>query len=174
MNPTKDVKYCIKCGNLLSDKKEGGKVRKKCDSCGWTYYENPVPACACVIVNEKNEILLIKRKVEPAEGCWALPSGYIEIDETPEETAVKELEEETGLKGKIIKFLGYFEQDSPVCKKVISFGFHLQATGGMLKARDDALDAKFFPFPQMPDIPFSSHIEFIKIIKKEIDINLAP
>ena len=167
MNPTQEAKFCIKCGNLLQEKKEEEKIRKKCPNCGWIYYENPVPASASVVLNDKNEILLIRRGVEPALGKWALPSGYIEIDQTPQECAVDELEEETGLKGTIIKSLGYFMQDSPICKKVISFGFFLKQTAGKLQAGDDALEAKFFPISEIPYLPFSSHREFVKIIIKE-------
>jgi len=166
MNAVLEPKYCIKCGSLLKDKKEGNITRKWCPNCGWTYYENPVPASACVVLNDKNEVLLIKRKVEPSAGRWALPSGYVEIYQTPEECAVAELEEETGLKGKIKKSLGYFMQDSPICKKVISFGFYLEKIGGKLKPGDDALEAKFFTVSRMPYLPFSSHRRFIEIIKK--------
>ena len=167
MNPVQEAKYCIKCGSLLQDKKEEEKIRKRCPKCGWTYYENPVPASACVVVNNRNEILLVKRGVEPALGKWALPSGYVEIEQTPEECAVKELEEESGLKGNIKKSLGYFMQDSPICKTVISFGFFFEQTEGNLQSGDDALDAKFFPISEIPYLPFSSHRKFVKIIKKE-------
>jgi 8-oxo-dGTP diphosphatase len=162
------ARYCIRCGaSLITKKDEEGKSRKICPNCGWTFYENPVPASACVVLNDKNEILLIKRKVEPSAGSWALPSGYVEIYQTPAECAIAELEEETGLKGKIKKSLGYYIQDSPICKKVISFGFYMEQTGGTLKAGDDALDARLFPISEIPHLPFASHREFVKIIKKD-------
>ncbi len=163
-----EVKFCIKCGTKLIVKSDHeGKVRKMCAECDWIFYENPLPAAVCVILNKKREILLIKRKVEPSAGKWALPSGYVEIDQTPEKCAVVELKEETGLKGKIISFLGYNMQTSQICKKVISFGFHLKKIGGKLIPGDDALDAKFFPIKKIPELPFSSHKKFIQIIKKQ-------
>lgn len=167
MNAVLEAKYCIKCGNLLKDKKEENITRKWCPNCGWTYYENPVPVCACIVLNGKDEILLIKRKVEPAAGYWALPSGYVEINQTPAECSVAELEEETGLKGKIKKSLGYFMQDSPICKRVISFGFYLEKIGGKLKPGDDALETKFFPISEIPYLPFSSHRKFVDLIKRQ-------
>ena len=165
---SEEVKFCIKCGTPLVTKSDyEGKSRKMCPNCEWIFYENPIPAAVCVVLNGKKEILLIKRKVEPSAGKWALPSGYVEINQTPKECAVVELEEETGLKGKIVSFLGYFMQASPICKKVISFGFYLEKVGGKLRAGDDALDANFFPIKKIPDLPFSSHKKFVQIIKRQ-------
>jgi 8-oxo-dGTP diphosphatase len=168
MNPINDARFCILCGTPLIELKDhDGKKRKGCPACGWIYYENPVPAVACVVINEHNEVLLVKRKFEPAKGAWALPSGYIEIDQTPAECAITELKEETGLEGCIKQELGYFMQDSPVCKKVISIGFDMEVVGGQLKAGDDALDARFVPLSFVPPLPFASHIEFLKTVTQE-------
>jgi 8-oxo-dGTP diphosphatase len=172
MNPVHDARFCIRCGTPLIELKDhDGKKRKGCPACGWIYYENPVPAVACVVINENNEVLLVKRKFEPAKGTWALPSGYIEIDQTPAECAIVELKEETGLDGRIKHELGYFMQDSPVCKKVISIGFHMEIVGGELKAGDDAADARFASLSSIPQLPFASHREFLKIVTSEKGIN---
>lgn len=56
----------------------------------------------------------MKRRIEPKAGFWALPSGYMEINLTPEENALQELEEETGLKGKIMHCIGWFYGKSPI------------------------------------------------------------
>jgi len=60
------------------------------------------------VLGDNHELFLIKRRNEPKPGTWALPSGYVEIDETSAECAVHELEEETGLIGEAEEFLGYF------------------------------------------------------------------
>lgn len=168
MNPANDARFCILCGTpLIEVKDHDGKKRKGCPACGWIYYENPVPAAACVVVNEQNEVLLVKRRFEPAKGKWALPSGYVEIDQTPAECAIAELKEETGLVGRIKRELGYFMQDSPVCKKVISIGFHMEIVGGELKPGDDAVDARFTHLSSIPLLPFASHRKFLKIVTSE-------
>ncbi len=160
----KDKNYCVKCGAKLEIKKDReNKVRAICPKCGHIIYLNPIPAAACLIVNEKNEVLIIKRKFEPKPGEWALPSGYIEIDQTPEETAVAEMKEETGLDGEVIRFLDYFTGYSPIYERVISFGFLMKIVGGKLKAGDDAEDAKFVPFDKLPPIAFDSHKHYINI-----------
>jgi len=161
-----NVNFCIKCGNkmILRVDKEG-KMRPECTKCKWTYYKNPIPASACVILNDKNEIVIIKRKYEPNVGGWALPSGYVEIDQNPAECAVDEMKEETGLDGEVIVQLGYDTEFSPIYEKVISFGFLMKITGGELQAGDDAAEARYVSFDDLPKIAFSSHVKFIKIVK---------
>ena len=162
----KDVKHCLRCGhNLVLNTDHEGKNRPTCKKCGWVYYKNPVPASACLVVNEQNELLIIKRKCEPNAGGWALPSGYVEIYQTPEECAVEELKEETGLIGEIIEFIGYYTDYSPICERVISFCYSMKVTGGKLQAGDDALEARFVPFNELPEISFKSHQTFIEKIR---------
>lgn len=162
----KDVNFCLKCGTkieLQADHEE--KMRPICTNCGWIFYKNPIPASACVILNDKNEIVIIKRKFEPNAGGWALPSGYVEIDQTPAECAIEEMKEETGLDGEVIVQLGYDTEFSPIYEKVISFGFLMKITGGELLAGDDAAEARYVSFDELPEIAFPSHVKFIEIVK---------
>jgi 8-oxo-dGTP diphosphatase len=114
-----------------------------------------------VLFNENRELLLVKRGLQPKAGFWALPSGYMEINLTPEENALQELEEETGLKGKIMHCVGWFFGKSPIYERVLSIGFRMKAIGGKLQAGDDAVDVKFFPLNNLPVIAFDAHRDFI-------------
>lgn len=163
----KNVNYCIRCGKkLVIIKDSETKLRPVCPKCGWIYYKNPIPTVACVIFNEKNELLIIRRKVKPKAGEWALPSGYIEIYQTPIETAVEEMREETGLIGEVAKFLDFFSGYSPIYEKIISFGFLMKITGGKLQAGDDASEACFVPLDKLPEIAFDAHKHYINLAKK--------
>ncbi len=119
-----------------------------------------MPSAAALVRNEKNEILLVQRGVEPGLGKWALPSGFIEIDETPEKACLRELEEETGLKGKIMKLIGVYSQRSLLYKNVLIIGYEVKAKG-KLSPGSDSLEAAFFPSGKLPEIVFSSHREMI-------------
>jgi len=163
------INYCLNCGyRLVLTEDHENKIRPHCKKCGWKFYKNPIPASACVIINNSNEILIIKRKFEPAAGKWALPSGYIEIYQSPAEAAVTEMMEETGLKGQVIDFLGYYSDFSPVYEKVISFGFLLKVIGGELQAGDDAAEACYVPLDKAQDLAFPSHNSFVNKIKERI------
>lgn len=163
------IEYCIRCGNkLVLQKDREDKLRPQCTACGWIYYKNPIPASACIVLNEKNELLLIKRKFEPKAGMWALPSGYMEINQTPEECAVDEMQEETGLIGEATEFLGYFCGYSPLYERVLSMGFVMRVTGGCLLAGDDAIDAQYYIINDLPEIAFDAHRYYIDLIKQKL------
>ena len=164
------VNYCLRCGNPLTAQTDGeDKLRMRCKTCGWTFYKNPIPAAACVILNEQQQLLVIKRKFAPNPGEWALPSGYIEIDQSPETAAIAEMKEETGLIGEIDKFIDYRPNPSPIYEQVISFGFLMKIVGGELKAGDDAEEAKFVNWEDLPAICFASHRYYIDKIRKELE-----
>ena len=162
-----NVRYCLRCGSPLNIQHDReGKLRPQCPACGWIYYLNPVPAVAIVVINERNELLLIKRRFDPKAGMWALPSGYMEINMSPEENAIAELQEETGLEGEIDHCIGWHYGHSPIYHKILSIGFRMQATGGVLCAGDDAMEAEFYPIDKVPPIAFQSHRKFISIEMK--------
>jgi len=161
----KNVNYCLKCGaplEIAPDRE--GKTRPQCSTCGWIYYKNPIPAVACVVINSDNQLLLIKRRFEPKADMWATPSGYVEIWQTLEDAAIEELHEETGLIGEPEQFLGYHMDFSPLYERVLTLGFKMKVTGGVLQAGDDAIEARFFPLNELPEIAFMSHITFLKAL----------
>ncbi len=157
------INYCVRCGGELEIRADHeGRERPHCKSCGWVFYKNPIPAAVCVVFDDADRLLLVLRKNEPNPGSWALPSGYVEIDQTPEETSVRELREETGLIGRNEQLLDYFVGTSPIYQSIISFGFLMKVEGGRLLAGDDAAEASFVPLPELPPIPFASHRYYIQ------------
>ncbi|MCP2603878.1 NUDIX hydrolase [Candidatus Aminicenantes bacterium AC-708-M15] len=137
------------------------RKRLICPKCGWIKYENPLPSVAALVRNERGEVLLVRRGVEPGKGKWALPSGFIEIEENPEKACLRELKEETGLKGKKIELIGVYSQRSRLYRKVLIIGYEIQANGKLIPG-SDSVDAKFFSVKNLPRIPFSSHRKIIK------------
>jgi ADP-ribose pyrophosphatase YjhB (NUDIX family) len=91
-------KYCAFCGRPLEDPNAGWP--KTC-ACGEITYRNPLPVVNVIIpvVNDEGRrgVLLIQRGIEPCRGLWALPGGYLELGETWQQGAARELFEETGL-----------------------------------------------------------------------------
>jgi len=154
-------KYCPRCGTRLKLREEEGRRRPFCPACHWVNYENPLPSSAALVRHKKGEVLLVKRGVEPGRGKWALPSGFIEIDETPEQACLRELKEETGLEGRILRLIGIYSQRSKLYKNVLIVGYEVEAHGQPIPG-SDSLKAQFFPADQLPRIPFSSHQQIIR------------
>ena len=159
-------KYCPRCGARLKLKKIENEKRLACPACQWVNYENPLPSAAALVRNKEGDILLVKRGKEPGKGKWALPSGFIEIDETPEKACLRELKEETGLNGEIVRLIGVYSQRSLLYRNVLIIGYEVEARG-KLSPGSDSLRAEFFPFDKLPDIPFSSHKKIIENGVKE-------
>ncbi|MBU0682872.1 MAG: NUDIX hydrolase [Candidatus Omnitrophota bacterium] len=155
-------KYCPMCKKNLKKSFVDGLNRFRCVSCGWIDYRNPVPVAACLVVNNKKELLLVKRSIAPSIGHWALPGGYIELKETPQKAGIRELYEETGLKGSPNRMVGVELQKSKIYGFVLVVGVELTTTRYNTVPGDDASDAKFISFKKLPKIPFLSHRKLIE------------
>jgi 8-oxo-dGTP diphosphatase len=156
-----EFKYCPMCASSLREEHIEGRNRLVCSECGWINYLNPLPVITCLVSNPQGDLLLIKRGVEPCQGCWALPGGFIERQETIQEAGRRELEEETGLKGEPGRLVGAHVHESPLYGSVVVLGMEFAITDGKITVGDDASDAKFFPRNELPEIPFKSHIALI-------------
>ncbi|MBN1223103.1 MAG: NUDIX hydrolase [Candidatus Aminicenantes bacterium] len=156
----RSAEYCQQCGSKLGSTPIEGIYRRSCGVCGWVSYENPLPSSAAFVKNSSDEILLVKRGVDPGKGQWALPSGFIEIDETPAKACLRELKEETGLDGVIEKLLGVYSQESLMYKNVIIIAYFVQAQGRLIPG-SDSVSAAYFSLKRLPVIAFSSHREII-------------
>ncbi len=152
---------CPLCGTRLIEKVIENRQRKVCSSCGWIAYDNPLPCAAAFVRNSKGEVLLVKRGVEPGKGEWGLPSGFMEIDETPEEACLRELEEETGLRGKINRLIGVYAQDSLTYRRVLIIGYEVKAQGRP-RPGSDSVEVRYFPPEDLPPIVFLSHRRLVE------------
>ena len=159
-------KYCITCGQTLSLRNIDGREQLVCSQCGLVVYRNPIPA-TCVVVIEDGKVLIVKRAVEPRKGKWCLPGGFIEIDETAKESALRELTEETGLDGEIISLIDVSHQLRTAYDNVLLVGYTARIIGGEMQAGDDAAECAFIDLDSRPRLAFSSHEYFLKKVLSE-------
>jgi len=150
-------RFCPICKSKLSNRKIEGFHRPTCDKCGWVHYANPLPSAVAFVHNDENEILLIKRGVAPGKGKWALPSGFVEAHELPEEAVLRELKEETRLQGTLKNLIGVYTEPTRLYGNVLLIAYDMKYTSGRPRAGTDTTDAKFFPANKLPKIPFASH-----------------
>jgi len=156
----KQLTYCPVCGHELGQREEGGRLRQACPNCGYVHYVNPVPAVG-MLIEMDDGVVLIRRMNPPHQGEWTLPSGFIEADESAEDAAIREAEEETGLKTEIIELAGInsFPEGPPVSGIMIFY--RMRPIGGSLSAGDDATEAKVFTPDELPVLPFRTHREVV-------------
>ena len=121
----------------------------------------------CMVVNPLGEVLLIRRGNEPYRGCWALPGGFMEMDETLERCAVRELKEETGLDveaypGVSPKLIGVFSRvDRDPRGRTITAAYRIDLPEcAEVRSGDDAAAAQWFPLATLPPLAFD-HEEII-------------
>jgi len=155
-------KFCPLCGHGLRRKKIDGRKRLFCAKCGRVNYENPAPVAAAAVKDERNRLLITKRNIEPGIGKWALPGGFIESGETPEEACLRELKEETGLTGRVERLLGAYLQRSFFYGTLIIIGYEVSVSNKNLSLNNELKEAKFFGKKEMPGIPFLSHRRLVK------------
>jgi 8-oxo-dGTP diphosphatase len=138
-------------------------------------YDYPRAAVTADIVlfsrfEERDYVLLILRKHPPFEGCWAFPGGFINMDETLLESALRELEEETGLKGITLKqFHTYGDPGRDPRHRTITVVFtgrcdNLPAVTGM----DDASEAKWHPVNAIPKLGFDHDIILKDVLQEMV------
>jgi ADP-ribose pyrophosphatase YjhB (NUDIX family) len=164
--------FCPYCGTRLTEKICEGSPRLFCEHCDEPIYENPIPASCLVVVDNMNRVLLVKRSVEPKKGFWCLPGGFMELGESPEKAALRELEEETGLLGRIEMLLGVSSNPSAQYHTVLMVGYLIRQYTGTLIAGDDADDAVYFHYDELPEIAFESHERFIRMYYASFTPNL--
>jgi len=94
--PDPTPKFCTACGNALVRQIPPGDHHERlaCPVCGFVHYDNPKILVAC-IATWKEKVLWIRRGTPPRSGYWAIPTGFVEKGETPEQAASRELQEET-------------------------------------------------------------------------------
>jgi len=158
-----EKRFCHFCGSGIGRTRLEGRNRLFCKTCQQPIYENPIPASCLVVCDANDRILLVKRSVEPEKGGWCLPGGYIEMGEEPDESALRELREETGLTGRIDRLLGVMRGYSDIYDTLLMVGYRVLSFTGELVAGDDADDARFFARPDMPEVVFRTHRLFISM-----------
>lgn len=125
----------------------------------YTYkYPRPAVTTDCVVFTNEEEpkVLLIQRGNEPYKGNWAFPGGFMNMEETAEECAVRELKEETGLTVKQIQQIGaYSKVDRDPRGRTISIAYlAIVDAPAAVSGMDDAAKAAWFPLTSLPNLAF--------------------
>ena len=132
---------------------------QRTDAMKYTYdYPRPMLTADCLVTNPAGEVLLVQRGRDPYRGCWALPGGFMEMDETLPHCAVRELQEETGLcvEEDSLRLVGVFSavDRDPRGRTVTAAYATRVADGSEAHAGDDAAALRWWPLQALPPLAF--------------------
>jgi 8-oxo-dGTP diphosphatase len=128
--------------------------------------KTPLLAADCVVLDTRGRVLLIRRKFPPFEGRYALPGGFVEIGETVEEAARRELAEETGVKAGKLRLLGvYSDPRRDPRGHTCSVVFLVSTPRARPKAGDDAAAADWIKDWTKVDLAFD-HAQILADARK--------
>jgi hydroxymethylpyrimidine/phosphomethylpyrimidine kinase len=155
-------RFCTGCGSQLEgDRLPDGHLH--CPRCGFVAWRNPLPAVTVVVMRE-GSVLLVKRSVRPRMGAWCLPGGFLELGETVEECAARELLEETGLSADRFSLLGV-RTDVTEYGGIMLAALEALGTSGDLRPGDDASDAAWFRLDEVPPLAFQAHDRIVEALR---------
>ncbi len=146
-------RYCPQCAAELETRIVFGKSRPVCPQCGFVYFADPKVA-AGVLVEQDDQVLLVRRINEPLQGLWSIPAGFVDAHEDPQEAALRECLEETGLEVQITGLLDVINGREHERGADIIIVYRAVVSGGTLAPGDDADQAAFFPRSHLPPLAF--------------------
>ncbi len=137
------LNYCARCGGQLAFGPVDGEDRHRlaCQACGSITYVNPRLVVTAIPVTADGECVLLRRGIEPGYGTWAQPGGFLEVDETVTEAAVRETLEETGLVVEPGEIVGLY---SRLEAAVVVIAFEARIVGGSPTVTPEALEVRAF------------------------------
>jgi NAD+ diphosphatase len=144
------MKFCPECGNLLQRMQIDGTQRQACAQadCHYVYWNNPVPVVAALVAYDGKYI--VARNAQWPKHLYSLISGYLEAKETPEQAVVREVYEELGLKGTILRQIGNY---AFLEKNQIILCYEVQAIGN-ISTNHELADVKLLRSAELSEYDF--------------------
>jgi len=133
------LNFCSRCGASLRFGTIPGEDRQRlsCESCGHIVYVNPRLVVTTFPITDAGEIVLIRRGIEPGIGAWAQPGGFLEVDETVHQAAIRETWEETGLLVEPGEIIGLYTRLEAA---VVTIAFEARIVGGTAAPTPEATE----------------------------------
>ena len=144
--------FCPLCGSRLAPVTHEGRERLGCpgEGCGYVHWDNPVPVVAAIIEHE-GKVLLARNKLWGPK-MFALVTGFLERDESPDAAVLREVKEEVGLDGKIVSLVGVYPF---LLKNQVIIVYHVETTGEVTLG-DEIVEVKLLPYEQVRPWPMGT------------------
>lgn len=143
------LNFCSRCGASLGFGVVAGEDRERlsCPACGHIAYVNPRLVVTTFPITDAGEIVLLRRGIEPGRGAWAQPGGFLEVDETVNQAAIRETWEETGLLVEPGEIIGLYTRLEAA---VVTIAFEARIVGGIAAPTPEALEIQSFAPEEIP------------------------
>jgi ADP-ribose pyrophosphatase YjhB (NUDIX family) len=143
------LNFCSNCGTALRFGAIEGEDRDRlsCPACGHIVYVNPRLVVTVLPITEAGEIVLLRRGIEPGLGSWAQPGGFLEVDETVHQAAIRETYEETRLIVEPGEIVGLYTRLEAA---VVTIAFEGRVVGGEAAPTPEALEVRAFTPDAIP------------------------
>lgn len=159
--------FCPKCGDKLNLVERDHKPRLQCGACDFIFHQNAKPTASVLLENEKGEVLLTRRAVDPLKGYWDTAGGFCEEDEHPEDAARREILEELGVEVELTGLIGIFMDRYGDCGDwTINLYYRGHIKSGEIKPTDDIDACQWFSLDNLPNVAFKSGQLALDTLKK--------
>ncbi len=170
--------FCSRCGADLRFGPVPDEERHRliCDSCGFIAYVNPRLVVTTLPVTDDGKVILLRRGIEPGYGAWAQPGGFLEIDETAIQGAVRETVEETGYVVELSRLVGLYSRPQA---GIVVVAYEAHVIGGEARTGLEALEIRPFAPEEIPwgGIAFNTSIwalrDWVRSVRPDVDLSAA-
>ena len=150
--------YCVNCGSPLEPRVLEGRELEACPSCSFILWHDPKVVTMVVVEDERGDIVVGRRSIEPGYGLWCLPGGYVNDDEHPADSATRECREEIGADVEITGLLGVYHIRKHDAASMVGIGYRARLLPGAVPvAGTEMLEVATFPGSEVPELVFTSH-----------------
>jgi ADP-ribose pyrophosphatase YjhB (NUDIX family) len=143
-------RFCPRCREEL----RGDERRLECPACGFVAYPSSKPTASALCIDEHGRVLLVRRGVEPFEGRWDIPGGFLNEGEHPLDGLRRELREETGLEVEPLEFVGVWIDrygGESTAEATLNLYWTARVVGGEPEPADDVSDIRWFAPDELPE-----------------------
>ena len=155
--------FCVNCDVPLEARLVEGRDVEACPECGFVLWRDPKVVTMIIVQDRDGRVVVGRRSIEPAYGLWCLPGGYVNDDEHPADSAVRECREEICAEVEITELLGVYHIRRREAPSMVGIAYRARlCPGEVAVAGAEMLEVGSFPPGRLPDLAFTSHREAMR------------
>lgn len=150
--------FCVNCGVALEPRVLEGRQLEACPRCDFVLWRDPKVVTMVIVLNERGEVVMGRRAIEPGQGLWCLPGGFVNDDEHPAGAAARECQEEIGAEVEITSLLGVYHIPKRSAPSMVGIAFRGRLHPGSVPSPGpEMLEVVAFAPDAVPELAFPSH-----------------